>query len=484
MRDVQAVFASEREVEVVAGDSRDLLRLEPEQPADAVVLVDDEVAGAQVRERLERSAQPRVRTGRPLAEDLDVRKEREPEVAPDEATTGRADDEAQRGILGEGRHFRDDLGVDLAEQPLRALGLAAVRERDEHAAALAQHPGELGLRLREPSCGNGRPLCLERMELRVRERVERGGVLEVQGLEALLLPQMPHVGGLPDEVGRAIERRNEIVRNSSLVIGEHRLEVVLAALGSRIDDRVLDGMQRALRERRERADLLDLVAEELDAKRVAAGARKDVHEPAAHRELASGVDSLGAFVPCERERFDEAVEAELVPDPNLDRDGPFVLGRKALCNRAGRRADETASSEHGEGPRALTDEVRRRIEPGVDTDAAARQECDVRWVDVPGDGLGGVPRLLLLGEQAEELQSERLVQGGEDKRERRLGHACRGGKGVRERAELLGLGELRDECVERGKRRVHTYGGNCVPCPHRSQGGKALKSPFLRASAL
>src|SRR3546814_15694341 len=99
-------------------------------------------------------------------------------------------------------------------------------------------------------------------------------------------------------------------------------------------------MQRALRERRERADLLDLVAEELDTKRVAAGARKDVYEPAAHRELASGVDTLGALVPCERERFDEAVESELVPDPNLDHDGPFVLGRTA-------KSEERRGGEEG-----------------------------------------------------------------------------------------------------------------------------------------
>ena len=272
---------------------------------------------------------------------------------------------------------------------------SAVRERDEHAAALAQHPGELGLRLREPSCGNGRPLCLERMSCACGNG--SSAAVELQGLDALLLPQMPHVGGLPDEVGRAIERRNEIVRNSSLVIGERRLEVVPAALDSRIDDRMLEGMQRALRERRECADLLDLVAEELDAKRVAAGARKDVHEPAAHSELASGVDTLGAYVPASASASTRPSRPSSSPT-RISTETGLRPGRKALCHRARRRADETAPGEHGERPRALTDEVRRRIEPGIDTDAAARQECDLRRVDVPGDGLGGIPRLLLLGE--------------------------------------------------------------------------------------
>ncbi len=55
MWDVQAVVAAEGEVQVVAGDVRDLLRLESEQAPDAVVLVYDVVACAQVCEGLERS---------------------------------------------------------------------------------------------------------------------------------------------------------------------------------------------------------------------------------------------------------------------------------------------------------------------------------------------------------------------------------------------------------------------------------------------
>ena len=94
MRDVQPVLAAEGEEEVVARHARDLLRLEAEEATDAVVLVDDVVAGAQVGERLQRTAEPRVRPRRPLPEDLHVGEKRDPEVAPDEAAAGRADDEA------------------------------------------------------------------------------------------------------------------------------------------------------------------------------------------------------------------------------------------------------------------------------------------------------------------------------------------------------------------------------------------------------
>ena len=44
MRDVEPVVAAERDEEVVARDARDLLRLEAEELADAVILVDDVVA--------------------------------------------------------------------------------------------------------------------------------------------------------------------------------------------------------------------------------------------------------------------------------------------------------------------------------------------------------------------------------------------------------------------------------------------------------
>ena len=179
MRDVEPVFAAEREIEVVARDAGDLLRLESEQPADAVVLVDDVVAGAQVGERLERPAEPRVGARRPLAEDLGVGEQREPEIAPDEAATSGADDEADAPDRREARSPRSTTSAStLRSRRCVPQRLAAVREGDDDAAALAEQPCELVLGLGEPASRDRRALRLERVRLRVRERVELGSALE------------------------------------------------------------------------------------------------------------------------------------------------------------------------------------------------------------------------------------------------------------------------------------------------------------------
>jgi hypothetical protein len=70
VRDVQPVVALEREIEVVASDIGDLLGFEAQELADAVILVNDVVAGAKIGERLERATQPRVGAGRALSEHL------------------------------------------------------------------------------------------------------------------------------------------------------------------------------------------------------------------------------------------------------------------------------------------------------------------------------------------------------------------------------------------------------------------------------
>src|SRR5262249_48189082 len=72
VRDVEPVVAAEREQEVVARDARDLLRLEAQKLADAVVLVDDVVARAEVGERLQRACTKATLPRRPPAEDLRV----------------------------------------------------------------------------------------------------------------------------------------------------------------------------------------------------------------------------------------------------------------------------------------------------------------------------------------------------------------------------------------------------------------------------
>jgi hypothetical protein len=102
-----------------------------------VVLVDDEVAGAEVGERLERTPDARVASRRPLAEDLRVRQEREAELAPDEAAPRRCDREQELALARQVGRGLERMGVDPTQQVLRPGRLAAVREGDDDAVAAA-----------------------------------------------------------------------------------------------------------------------------------------------------------------------------------------------------------------------------------------------------------------------------------------------------------------------------------------------------------
>ena len=223
----------------------------------------------------------------------------------------------------------------------------------------------------------------------------------------------------------------------------------MCALAGGVDGRVVDGVERALRERRERPDLLELVPEELDAERLASGAREDVDEAAAHGDLAALLDPLDALVAGERERLDELVEPGAARLREHDDVGPIRLRRNPLRERARGDADEPAAREDVERARALADEVRGRLETGSGVHAAAREERDAIGVDVPADGLGDVARLLVLGEQADERPPELAVQRREEERERGLRDARVRREVVRERAEALARGERVDETGER-----------------------------------
>src|SRR4051794_8732259 len=175
MRDVEAVVALERDEQVVARDSGDLLRLEAEELADAVVLVDDEVADAQLREGLQRPPEARLSARGALAEDLAVREEDEAELAPDEAAAGRSDGEVEPRVARERGAVLQQRGLELAQQVLRAERLAAVRERDDDAVAATDEALQLLLGLGEPAGSERRALRLERERLTRRKRVELRG---------------------------------------------------------------------------------------------------------------------------------------------------------------------------------------------------------------------------------------------------------------------------------------------------------------------
>ena len=220
MRDVEPVLAAEGEEEVVARDAGDRLRLEAEELADAVILVDDVVADAQVGEGGERAAEPRVRARRALAEDLRVGQEDEAEVAPDEAAPRRRDREADgRRRAAAGRRLVDR-ALDLAQEAALPERLAAVRERDDDAVARAHEPGELVLRLGEPAGGDRRPLRLELERLPARERVELRRTLQARPARAPPPPRRARTSsGCQTKSGAPVDRRDEIVRHGDRARG-------------------------------------------------------------------------------------------------------------------------------------------------------------------------------------------------------------------------------------------------------------------------
>src|SRR4051812_32997648 len=211
VRDVEAVLSTEREQEIVARDAGDGVRLEPEQPADAVVLVHDVVARAEVGEGLQRAAAEAALARHAAAEDLVVGQEDEAEVAPDEAAPGGRDGEEELGLLRQLVARLEQSRLHPAKQVLGAQGLAAMRKRDDDALARAQERRELALGLCEAAGGDRRTLRLEGERLGLRKRVELGRARE-RGRpgDAVLLPDPAHVVGLEDEVRRPLERRDEV----------------------------------------------------------------------------------------------------------------------------------------------------------------------------------------------------------------------------------------------------------------------------------
>src|SRR6266540_828875 len=372
VRDVEPVVPAEGEEQVIARDAGDLLRLEAEKLAHAVVLVDDVVPGAQVGERLERTAADATLTRGPLAEDLCVREEDEAEIAPDEATAGWADGEQQLGCTGKLVTRFDDAGIDPAQQILLTKRLAQMRERDNDALTCPDERRQFVLRLRQSARDERRSLHFEGKGLPGRERIEQGGALEGDGAEAFVFPDGSDLVRLPHEV-RPNYGQDEVGRNrDGVVIRQRCFDQIEPAFSGGIDDGGLDRMERALCERRERPHLLDLVAPELHAQRLATGRREDVDESTAHGELPPLVRSLDPLVAGQGEGLGELLQADLLAAGDPDRLRAGGRRRHRLGERGGRRADETSRGEHVECARALADEVRRRIEAGSPVDAAAR----------------------------------------------------------------------------------------------------------------
>ena len=296
-----------------------------------------------------------------------------------------------------------------------------MREGDHDAVPRADEARQLVLGLRQPARCDRRPLRLERERLPVWQRVELAGARQVE-LGAFLGEGLADVVRTPDQVGWPVEWRDEVVRNRRrpVVVRKPRLGLVEPALGGRVDNGALDFVQRALSERREGANGLDLIAEELDPERVAAGRREDVDEPATHGELAALLPRLGR--------------------------------RQRLRERGRRRADEPARGKDVQRPRPLADEVRRRLEAGAPLDAAARQQRDALLAEQPARRLGGIAGVRVVREEDDKSPGEALVQRREQQRQYRLRYPRGGGHRLREHVEPLVGEQLLDERMEDGSR--------------------------------
>ena len=264
---------------------------------------------------------------------------------------------------------------------------------------------------------------------------------------------------MPDEIRRSVDGRDEIRRRDRLVV---RLlgEEVGATLRGWIHDDLVCGMERPLRERRERANLLDLVTEQLDAERFSAGRREDVHDAAADCELTAFVDTLHPFVASQREVLRQAVDAGLVADRELQRGRPRLDGGHSFGERRSRGAHQPSRREDVERPVPLAHEVGRRNEAGVVRDTASGKQRDVLGADEPAGPVRRVARVGVLGEQHEQPAAQLLVERCEEQRQHRLGNASPGRQRSRERLKAIVPTELVDEGGKRygvgaGGGRVH-----------------------------
>ena len=302
--------------------------------------------------RRARMSRPAVRSWR-APEEAVLGQDGELQARRDEAVAQVDVREAQRVLV-----IPADAAVALAEprrlQPRevvgRALALAALRPRDDGAVARAHELLELGLGLlqrarrevgrlraelqRLVGVVGGQPHVRagveRRADLRGRDvEVMRVGVVErradvlpvvVERAADLLLGGEQHGG-----VGREVEKRAEALDGQQLgdvgpvLLGLQRRDLrELAVLGGELgggrDLDLLRLAERALRERREPAQRLDLDVEHVHAHGAVLGRRVDVQQPAARRELAALGDLVDALVAGRDELGHALVEVQQLAD--------------------------------------------------------------------------------------------------------------------------------------------------------------------------
>ncbi len=241
---------------------------------------------------------------------------------------------AQGGVgpLGLGRRRRRRLvrrGGEAGERPpghpefdgaVAHLGKREVGAGAEHAAQIDGH---------DIAGGGIGPARLEELLAR-RDEIVRAGAdaLGVERRDDRGLRQDVEEGLHPVDEGRR-ERLHALDGDALGDLGEHvgdtgqplrQVEGTLAhlrgeeQLAARRRPQAVGGdLDAALVGDLEEADLLDLVAEELDADRVLLGGREDVEHPAADGEFAAPLDEIGPRVGSGGERVDDVGERPLLP---------------------------------------------------------------------------------------------------------------------------------------------------------------------------
>ncbi len=386
------------ELQVVAGHPGEGLGVEAREARDAVVLVDDVVADAQLHGRRElgscrhRGRRPPAVNQRPLRDDGEL--QFGSEKALPNASLGEGDARPLRHLVAqEGR-------VDAVQVVSGPLRLAPALEADHRSVFRADQLLELGLCLRERAGGELRAPRPERVLLagvgaegEVRPLSQWPGHVHVELAGLVLVDRRAHVLPVVVERARNLLRRGDrdqgIVRNEIEGRQEAARIDVLAVLGGELGRRrELDPVrvaERALGEDREPPQRLDLVAEQLDPHGALLGRRIDVEDVAADRELAALLDLVRPLVAGVRQQLGHVFQIDrlaLMEDeavgPELGIGNGLRQGDRARDDhrgpRSGRQSIESSDSETGQMGRWLHVRVVGGPARRVEVNRAGRQK--------------------------------------------------------------------------------------------------------------
>ena len=178
-----------------------------------------------------------------------------------------------------------------------------------------------------------------------------------------------------------------------------------------------DRLERALVGHGEGPDLLDFVAEQLDARRTRVGGREDVEDPAAHGELSAAFDHVHSRVGGTGQVAFERFEVDGVAEAHAN--------RREIAQPGGDGLQEGAH-RHGQDPQGR--EFRGVGEAALDAQAP-RDGVGARGEPLVGQGLP-------CGEDVDGLSGQIGAQGGGEL----FGAAARRGDGDGERPRLLPAG--------------------------------------------